>query len=185
MVQNMQRMEFFQYLFPFLLSFAILYGLMQYVFGKEKLGGPRVHSLIAIVLSFFVMLYSSFNPWLYMFLTTTSGVWLGFATVVLLIVLVLALAGVNVHELFTGSKNWVKYVVVLIIIYIVLLAILGQGGLFSTYLPYWLTGSDLWTVVFVIIIIAIVFWFVGEGKEEEGKPAPGGEGAGHGRTGEK
>ncbi|MCD6496146.1 MAG: hypothetical protein J7K54_02640 [Candidatus Aenigmarchaeota archaeon] len=161
MVQNMQRMEFFQYLFPFLLSFALLYGLLQWVF-KEGLGGKRVHTLIAIVLSFFVMLYSSYNPWLYTFLTTTSGVWLGFATVVLLLVLVLALLGINLHDLFGDKKNnWIKYLVVLIVIYLVLMAILGQGGLFSAYLPYWLTGSDLWTVIFVIVIIAIIFWFVG------------------------
>ncbi len=172
MVQNMQRMEFFQYLFPFLLAFALLYGLMQYVFGKEKLGGSRVHALIAIVLAFFVMLYSSYNTWLYTFLTSASGVWLGFATVVLMLVLVLALAGVNIHDLLGDEKNkWIKYLVVLIIIYLVLMAILGQGGLFSSYLPYWLTGSDLWTVVFVIIIIGVVFWFVG-GEDKGGAAAP-------------
>ena len=178
MVQNMQRMEFFQYLFPFLLAFALLYGLMQYVFGEKKLGGQRVHALIAIVLAFFVMLYSSYNTWLYTFLTGASGIWLAFATIVLLLVLVLALAGVNVHDLLGDEKNkWIKYLVVLIIIYIALMAILGQGGLFSSYLPYWLTGSDLWTVVFVVIIIAIVFWFVGgsdkksEGGEEKPKPS--------------
>jgi hypothetical protein len=175
MVQNMQRMEFFQYLFPFLLAFALLYGLMQYVFGKEKLGGQRVHALIAIVLAFFVMLYSSYNTWLYTFLTGASGVWLGLATVVLLLVLVLALAGVNIHDLLgekEGKKNWIRYLVVLVIIYVALMAIVGQGGLFSSYLPFWLTGSDLWTVVFVIIIIAIVFWFVGG---EDNKSEGGGE----------
>jgi hypothetical protein len=170
MVQNMQRMELFQYLFPFLLAFALLYGLMQYVFKKDKLGGQRVHALIAIVLAFFVMLYSSYNTWLYTFLTGASGIWLAFATVVLLLVLVLALAGVNVHDLLGDEKNkWIKYLVVLIIIYIALMAILGQGGLFSSYLPYWLTGSDLWTVIFVIIIIGIVFWFVG-GEDKGAAP---------------
>jgi hypothetical protein len=179
MVQNMQRMEFFQYLFPFLLAFALLYGLMQYVFKKDKLGGPRVHTLIALVLAFFVMLYSSYNTWLYTFLTTASGVWLGFATVVLLLVLVLALAGVNIHDLLGDEKNkWIKYLVVLIIIYLALMAILGQGGLFSSYLPYWLTSSDLWTVILVIVIIGIVFWFVGGedkggGEPAGGEPAPG------------
>ncbi len=171
MVQNMQRMEFFQYLFPFLLAFALLYGLMQYVFGKEKLGGQRVHALIALVLAFFVMLYSSYNTWLYTFLTGASGVWLAFATIVLLLVLVLALAGVNVHDLMKGKEgktNWIKYIVILVIVYVALMAILGQGGLFSAYMPYWLTGSDLWTVIFVIIIIGIVFWFVGgEDKKSE------------------
>lgn len=174
MVQNMQRMEFFQYLFPFLLAFAILYGLLQWVF-KEGLGGKRVHTLISVVFAFFVMLYSSMNPWLYTFLTTTSGVWLGIATVILFIVMIAALAGVNIHEVLGGKETpkWVKYAVIVVIIYIALVAFLGQGGLFSAYLPYWLTGSDLWTVIFVIIILAIVFGFVGgEGKREEAPAAP-------------
>ena len=172
MVLNLQNMGFFQYLFPFLLAFAILYGIMNWVF-KDKIN-PRVVALISVILSFFVMLYSAYNVWLYTLLAEASGIWLGMATVLLFIVVLAALAGVNIHEFLGGDKRgWLKYVVILVIIYIVIVSLLGSG-MASSFLPYWLTGSDLWTVVLVILILALVFWFVGgEGKKaEEGPKAP-------------
>ena len=168
MVQNMQRMEFFQYLFPFLLSFALLYGLMQWAF-KENLGGKRVHTLIAVVISFFVMLYSSLNTWLYQFLTTMSGMWLGIITVILFLVLATELLGINIRTIFEKETNkWLKYAILLIIIYIILMAFFGS--VMTSYLPWFANYSDLWTVVLVVVIIAIVFAFVG-GEKGESAPA--------------
>ncbi|MBN1896817.1 MAG: hypothetical protein JW789_03785 [Candidatus Aenigmarchaeota archaeon] len=180
MVQNMQRMEFFQYLFPFLLAFALLYGLMQWAF-KENLGGRRVHTLIAIILSFFVMLYSSYNTWLFALLTTTSGIWLGLATVALLLVLFAQLLGIDIGSMLSGAGGskypWIKWIILLIIVWIVLSAFLGYAGM-SAWLPYWLTGSDLWTVLLVVVIIGAVFYFVGEdsgkssgGSDDKAKPS--------------
>ena len=137
MVTNLENMGFFQYLFPFLLAFAILYGVLKWVF-KEKIE-PRVVALISVVLSFFVMLYSAYNTWLYNFLANASGVWLGMATVLLFIV---------------------------VIAYVVIVSFFGTGA-YASYLPFWLTSGDLWTVLLVIIILAIVFWFVG-GESEKG-----------------
>ncbi|MFH0956913.1 MAG: hypothetical protein V1813_03550 [Candidatus Aenigmatarchaeota archaeon] len=172
MIQNMSRMGLFQYLFPFLLSFALLYGLMEWVFKGGKLGGKQVHALIAIVLSFFVMLYSSLNSQLYQLLTQASGVWLGIGVVLLLIVLATELLGLNLRELLGGEKGeqnkWIKYAVVLVFIYIVLYAIFGN--IMTGFLPAGLNNSDIWTVVLVIIIIGIVFAFVG-GKDKEAAPA--------------
>lgn len=167
MVMNLQNMGFFQYLFPFLLAFAILYGVMKWVF-KDKIE-PRVVALISVVLSFFVMLYSAYNTWLYTLLAEASGIWLGMATVLLFIVVLAALAGINLHDLLGGEKrSWVKYLVVLVILYIVVVSFLGSGYL--PFLPYWVSGSDLWTVVLVIVILGIVFWFVGGKGEEGGAP---------------
>ncbi len=173
MVQNMQRMEFFQYLFPFLLAFALLYGMMQWVF-KENLGGKRVHTLIALVLSFFVMLYSSINPWLYGFLTNASGAWLGIAVILLFVVLATELLGLNIRSVMGGEglNKWVKYAILLVIVYLIVVGLLG-GSIFSMYVP-WLSGSDLWTVVLVIIIIAVVFAFVG-GEDKGSSAASEGE----------
>ncbi len=182
MVQNMQNMGFFQFLFPFLLSFAILYGVLKWVFqGKIE---ARVVALISVILSFFVMLYSMSNPWLYTFIASISGAWLGMATVLLFIVVLAALAGINLQDLMGGDKtpSWLKYIVILVILYVVLIVFLGTGSL-SNFLPYWLTGSDLWTVVLVIVILAVVFWFVGGEKKEEA--AAGAPGPAHARTGEK
>jgi hypothetical protein len=163
MVQNMQRMEFFQYLFPFLLSFALLYGLMQWAFREGKLGGKQVHALIAVVISFFVMLYSSLNTWLYQFLTNISGVWLGIGAVILLLVLATELLGLNIRDILGGEKNkWIKYAILLIVVYVILVAFFGN--VMSSYLPWFSNMSDLWTVVLVVVIIGIVFAFIGGGE---------------------
>jgi len=168
MVNNLQSMGFFQYLFPFLLAFAILYGVLKWVF-KDKIE-PRVCALISVILSFFVMLYSAYNTWLYTLLAQVSGIWLGMATVLLFVVVLAALVGVNLQDVMGGEKRtWLKYVIVLIILYVVVASVLGTG-VYSAYLPFWLTGSDLWTVMLVVIILAVVFWFVGgEGEKGEKK----------------
>ncbi|MBN2330725.1 MAG: hypothetical protein JXC85_02820 [Candidatus Aenigmarchaeota archaeon] len=165
MVTNLENMGFFQYLFPFLLAFAILYGILKWVF-RDKIE-PRVVALISVVLSFFVMLYSAYNTWLYNFLANASGVWLGMATVLLFIVVLAALAGINLHEFLGEEKrSWLKYLIIIVIAYVVIVSFLGTGAYYS-YLPFWLTSGDLWTVLLVIIILAIVFWFVG-GEEKTG-----------------
>lgn len=170
MVTNLENMGFFQYLFPFLLAFAILYGVLKWVFDKKI--EPRVIALISVVLSFFVMLYSAYNTWLYNFLANASGVWLGMATVLLFIVVLAALAGINLHDFLGEEKrSWLKYLIVLVIAYVVIVSFFGTGA-YATYLPFWITGGDLWTVLLVIIILAIVFWFVGGESEKE---AAGGE----------
>jgi len=175
MVQNMQRMGFFQYLFPFLLAFAILYGVLGYVFGK-KLGGNRVIALISVVLSFFVMLYSAANPWLYATITSLSGVWLSIAVFILFVVVLMALAGVNLHEIIEGEKRaWVKWVIVLVLLYVIISLLLGAGfgfgyGGWGVCMPG-LTCSELWTIIFFIVILGIVFWWVGhEGGKEASAP---------------
>ena len=168
MVQNMERMEFFQYLFPFILSFAILYGVLKWVF-KDKIE-PRIIGLISAMISFFVMLFSASNPWLYMMLSAASGVWLGMATVLIFIVVLTSLAGVNLLDTMKNAPGWLKYAAILVIIYLFVMVLLGSGSL-SSWLPYWLTGSDIWTVILVIIILGIVFWFIG-GKDESPAAAP-------------
>jgi len=172
MVQNMQRMEFFQYLFPFLLSFAILYGILGYVFAN-KLGGNRVIALISLILSFFVMLYSASNPWLYQFLTNISGVWLSIATFIIFVVVLLALTGINVHEMISGEQRpWVKWVILLILLYVIVSVLLGAWGGFGfgswgPCLPF-LTCDELWTIVFFLVMLGIVFWWIGGEKKEGG-----------------
>ena len=151
MVQNMQRMGFFQYLFPFLLAFAILYGVLGYVF-KTKLGN-RVIALISVILSFFVMLYSAANPWLYVTITSLSGIWLSIAVFILFVVVLMALAGVNLHEIIGGEKRWVKWVIVLVLLYVIL-SILITVVLYLFAAPAVSTAS-MYAAVIIFLIIAV------------------------------
>jgi len=168
MLQNLVNMEFFQLLFPFLLALAIIYGLLRWAL-KEQIPKSAA-GLISIIIAFFVMLYSSWNTWVYTFLTNISGVWLMIASVVIFLVLILAIVGIKFSEL--TEKLWLKWVIALVIIYIIIMAFLGTSPIMF---PTWVGGSDFWTIVFFIVILAIVMYFFskGEGGEagasEEGK----------------
>ena len=174
MLQNMERMEFFQLLFPFLLAFAIMYGALQTVF-KEKLGGSRVQALIAIIIAFFVMLFSSYNTWFVDSLTSMSGIWLSVATLIIFVVVLLELAGVSVRDMVSGEKGWLKWIIVLILIYVVLAAFFGFGvSIPGLGLPYWMTGTDFWTLIFFIFLLGVIFWWVGHGDKKAEAPPAGG-----------
>jgi len=111
------------------------------------------------------------NTWLYTFLTNISGMWLGIVTVILFIVLATELLGINIRDILSGESNkWIKYAILLVVLYIIFAAFLG-GAAMTGILPYWLTGSDLWTVILVVIIIGIVFAFVG-GESKSGGSEP-------------
>ena len=97
MLQNLVNMEFFQLLFPFLLALAIIYGILIST-AKDRLGKGPI-GLISIVLAFFVMLYSSWNTWLYTWLTQISGVWLAVAVAALFLIILFELMGLSLKEI--------------------------------------------------------------------------------------
>ena len=176
-VFSLERLGFFQLLFPFLLSLAIVYGVLSWT-AKERLGKAPI-ALISIVISFFVMLYAATNSFIVTFLTQFSGVALIAGTGILMILILLGLVGVkfhgkkeegNIYEALKG--NWVMGAVILIVLYIVITAIFGSSGFFP---PGFLINNDFWTVVFFIIVLVVAVKFLGgEEKEEKKTAAPAG-----------
>lgn len=164
MIQNMQQMEFFQYLFPFLLTLAIIYGLLNWAL-KDKFT-KSANGLISIIFAFFVMLYSSWNTAIVAFFANISGYFLIAGSGILFIVLLLALFGIKAetHILQEGRAKWVF---VLLIIFIGALIFFGAGGDMLIGTPAWAVNSDFWTIIFFIIIIAVVMWFFGQDKGEK------------------
>ncbi len=162
MLQNLVNMEFFQLLFPFLLALAIIYGLLRYAL-KDQLPKSAA-GLISVIIAFFVMLYSSWNSWVYIFLTNISGVWLMVACVALFLVLLLGMFGISFKDL--TEKMWLKWLVALVIIFIIIIAFFGTSG-YGYGIPYWLMWGDFWTIIFFIAILAIVMYFFS--RSEEGK----------------
>jgi len=97
--------------------------------------------------------------------------WLVIATGILFIVILLALVGFKVDELFKGEKS--KWILVLLIVFIGIVIFFGAGGAWLVNIPGWTMASDFWTVLFFIVILAIViFWL---GQEEGGHGGAGGE----------
>jgi hypothetical protein len=172
LIENMQRMEFFQYLFPFLLALAIVYGLLTYAL-KEQLS-KSARGLISIIVAFFVMLYSSWNVAIVSFFANISGYWLVAGSGILFLVILLALVGFKPQEIMVsgGKPTKIGWAFLVAIIFIAIMIFFGAGSsLVAGMVPGWATTSEFWTAVFVIIIIIIVVaWLAaGEGGGEGGE----------------
>ncbi len=171
LIQNMNRLGFFQFLFPFLLALAIVYGLLTWAL-KDQL--PRsARGIIALIIAFFVMLYSSWNSMIVSFFANLSGMWLVAATGILFIVILLALAGQRPQDLLAGAKA--KWIAVLVLIFIGVVIFFGAGAGWLLSIPGWSITSDFWTILFFIVILAIVVFWLGQEGEGGAAPAAGGE----------
>ncbi|UCD07217.1 MAG: hypothetical protein JSW41_05330, partial [Candidatus Aenigmatarchaeota archaeon] len=106
MLQNMQYMGFFLYLFPFLLALAIFYGVLSWSLGERLPKSAR--GLVSIIIAFFVMLYSSWNVWIVTFFAEYFGAGLVLACGILVVAILLGLAGYKIEDLFKGTySKWV------------------------------------------------------------------------------
>lgn len=161
MIQNLLRLEFFQLLFPFLLALAILYGVLSWALEKQIPKSAR--GLISIIFAFFVMLYASVNPTLYEFLSNISGVWFIVASAILFLVILFGLTGLNLSNI--TEWKWSQFAIALIILYIVAVLFFNAMPAFS---PDILFDSDIWSIIFFIIILAIVLYYLGKEEKKEG-----------------
>lgn len=162
-LSNMQSMGFFQYLFPFLLSLAILYGVMKFAV-KDRLGGDKPIALISLILSFFVMLWTSANPGVVSFLTGLSGSGILIAgSGILFFLIILGLMGFKTENL--TEIKYGKEMMILAVLFIAGVIFFGVGG--QALVPTVSLGTEFWTIVFFVVILALVMVLLG-GEGEEG-----------------
>jgi hypothetical protein len=172
LIQNMSRLGFFQFLFPFLLALAIVYGLLKWAMG-DRLPKSAI-GVISLIIAFFVMLYSSWNVMIVNFFAELSGTWLIIATGILFIIILLAMVGFKIENIFSGKYS--KWVLALLVIFIGIVIFFGAGGAWFINVPGWTISSDFWTIIFFIIILAIViFWLGQEGGSKEAAGGAGGK----------
>jgi hypothetical protein len=159
MVQNLQSMGVFLYILPFLLALAIFYGAISIAF-KDKMQKSAM-GLISIVLAFFVMLYSAWNPTIVMFLASLSGSGLLIASGVLFVIIVFSLIGFDFKTIFLGKEgkgvNWIS---VLAVVFVFILIFFGAGAGNLLPLPSWSGSSELWTAIFFIAVIGMAMWWM-------------------------
>lgn len=170
-IQNMQNMGFFLYLFPFLLALAFIYGIMFKTLGNSL---PKsAIGLVSIILSFFVMLFASWNPSIVMFLASLSGMGLLVLSGLLFIIILFGLVGFDYKSLFDFSAHkHSAWLWIFLIIFIGILIFFGAGAGNFISMPGWSMTSEFWTALFFIVIVAVViFWFGNEGSGGE-KPSP-------------
>lgn len=166
-IQNMQTMGFFQYLFPFLLALAVLYGVMTVTL-KDRMPKNAI-ALIALILSFFVMLFVSANPGIVGFLMNISGYWLVIGSGILFLLVLLGMFGISPDKLW--DTQWSKWILILVIVAIAIVIFFGAGGEALVGVPSGVFSSELWTIVFFVVILALVMFVMGkEGGTGEQKP---------------
>lgn len=169
MVSNMASLGFFQFLFPFLLALAIFYGLMRW--GLPQLPNSAT-GLISLILAFFVMLFASANPGIVQFFQNISGTGLIAGTGILFVVILLGLTGFKISDLVGSGRSTGERLLLLLIAVIVIILFFGAGT--SILLPSVSIGTDFWTIIFFVVILALVLWFLGrESKEGGSAPAAG------------
>lgn len=167
-IQNMQTMGFFQYLFPFLLALAVLYGVMSVAL-KDRMPKNAI-ALISLILSFFVMLFVSANPGIVGFLMNISGYWLVIGSGILFLLVLLGMFGVTPDKLW--DTQWSKWILILVIVAVAVVIFFGAGGEALVGVPSGVFSSELWTIVFFIVILALVMFVMGREEKAPSGGAP-------------
>ena|SRR3989338_559932 len=162
-VSTLRALGFYDFLLPWIFTFAVVYGLLMTVkiFGDVN---KKISAALALVAAFFVTAFAG------RVLTAFFVSLFGSATVVLagILVIILLLAMVGFKPDPDLKKNYVK--IVLIIIGVILF-IVSTGA--ASGIGYWgLLSPDLIALIIVlIIVVAAVYMITSEDKAEEPKKA--------------
>src|SRR3989338_927294 len=161
---QLENLAFLDIVLPFLLIFAVVYGILTWmnIFGDNK----AVHVIIAIVLG----LLSVRLPFFSQFLAEISPR-LGVGLTILLGLLILV--GLFTPDKSRGVISWILFAVGAVIFIIILVQsgnVLGQYGYGSGYFSEQIIG---WVVMVAILIGVIVAIVAGKGSGDGSKgPAP-------------
>ena len=170
---NLNQLGFFQFILPFLLILAIVYGILASTL--KDIFPQKASALISIVIAFFVMNYSGWvGVEIANFFTTMFGSLSIVLAVVLMIFVFFGLAGFKTKEVFGGEKVWI---LVLFFAFMGFLIFIGAGGLTLINIPT--TGinlnQDFLMIVFFVIMLVLVMWWMGRSESAAGAGGGGGQ----------
>ncbi len=158
-VGQLNQVGFYSFALPFLLVFALVYGLL----GKAKLFGDdskKINSIIALCIAFFVVNYTPFATTLQDFFTNLFGSMSLVISGMLVFVLFLAVLGIEANVFNSNDK--IKYLVIgalLLITYGIFTGSVGESFSIS---------NTTITTLFVLGFIIFVVWFITEGSGSGG-----------------
>ena len=166
---NLSRLGFFEFLLPFLLFLAIIFGVLRW--GVPQLDRSAA-GLVAIVASFFVLNFSgNVGFQIAQFFTTFFGGALILLSGLLIIIIFLGLVGIKTTDIFAKEGGKVPahtWAFILLLGFIGVLIFIGAGGGALLSIPPTLggfTGGDVVGIIFFLIVLALALWFLG-GKGE-------------------
>jgi hypothetical protein len=159
MILGLEKIGVFLFLFPFLLTLAITYGVLSYALEKQLEKTAR--ALISIVMGFFVMLFSLWNPGIVVFFANAFGFTLIVGTGLLGIIILLGLVGIKFEDLTKNEKaKWI-FTGSLILIGVIIFAVSAGSAIFGTD---FLQSTEIMTIVVLIAILGFSAWFIAYAK---------------------
>jgi len=159
MILGLEKIGVFLYLFPFLLTLAVTYGVLSYAMEKQLEKSAR--ALISIVMGFFVMLFSMWNPGIVVFFANAFGFTLIVGSGLLGIIILLGLIGIKFEDLMKNEKaKWI-FTGSLILIGIIIFAVSAGSAIFGTT---FLESTEVLTIAVLIAILGFSAWFISQTK---------------------
>ncbi len=170
LVADLSRMGFYEFLLPWLLTFAIVYGLLY----KAELFGDvnkKVSGILAIVIAFFVTAYS--GPAMADYFTTLFAGSATLMAAILVVVMLAALVGFKIN--WEGNKKNVKYgTLIALIVMGVVLFLIAMG---TSWMQWNIWSNTYVTGAFIVLLILAAVAFImsdDEDKKSATKAPPAG-----------
>ncbi len=161
----------YEVIFPWILSFAVIYGLLLLVkpFDKDDKDkkGKKISGIVALTLGFFVAAFTPFGATMGAFFTQSAGTMAMFLIVMLGILLVMALANNSALgdvRNKKGPRAWIFLILLVVFAWFLIGGWLGGGVSF-----YSRFGSDTMALALIVLVVAAMWYFV-MGKNEGASP---------------
>ena len=155
LVQNLNALGFYGFVLPWLLIFAVVYGIL--VAGKIFGGDKKIAGLIALVIAFFVTAYTGIGS----FFIGMSGLGAMLFGSLLIVVMFFALLGFQIENFKDVFKGW-EGIIFLAVLGLVVFFVIGGGVISGITL-----SSEVWGAILMIVIIALAIMFVAGGGEKK------------------
>jgi hypothetical protein len=159
MILGLDKIGIYLYLFPFLLTLAIVYGILSYSLEKQLEKSAR--AVISIVMGFFVMLFSMWNPGIVTFFANAFGFTMITGAGMLVIIILLGLIGIKPEDITKNEKaKWV-FIATLTLTGIIIFAVSAGSAIFG---QDFLQSTEIWTIVLLVAILGFSGWFMSQTK---------------------
>jgi len=145
LVSNLNNIGFFDFILPFIFTFAVLWGLLA----KTKVLGDnqRVNGVVSMVVAFFIIGFG--GPALGAFFTTLFGYAVIILATILVIMLFLGMGGYDLGKVLDPKVGGIILVGIAIILFFIAAGALGVR-----------VGSGVFEIIFVLIVLAVAIGFI-------------------------
>ncbi len=174
-IDFLKNIGVFEYYLPFVMLFALLYGLLE----RSKIfTEKRINVIIALSAAFFVMAYTPVGPWgvsltQYFANFFTQGV-VALVALLFVVMMIYLLVPITGREKFPGAAKYIAFFAALIGLGMFIssggLTIFpGLGGVGAELPQIGLSPQDIVVIILIIITIIVIYWLTKSEKEVEKK----------------